>query len=167
MRGGDAAARRCSIIDGESPVVLIGCGGFLKQVEVTGEVRRTVNRVHGAWGGGSPRKVSTVAFPHNSGEVGGSPAPAMDEMQRGRDTESVVRLLGGGERWEGIKYWARRWQCEQCVCGGVQYGVRHAAGGKGGPAPETRVVPAPGRQRLGRGGRTQRVGGAVQRETGD
>jgi hypothetical protein len=167
MRGGDAAARRCSIIDGESPVVLIGCGGFLKQVEVTGEERRTVNRVHGAWGGGSPRKVSTVAFPHNSGEVGGSPAPAMDEMQRGGDTESVVRLLGGGERWEGIKSWARWWQCEQCVCGGVQYGVRHAAGGKGGPAPATRAGPAPGRQRPGRGRCTQRVGGAVQRRTGD
>jgi hypothetical protein len=77
-------------------VVLFGDGGFLKQVEVTGEVRRTVNQVHGAWGGSSPRKVLVAAFPHDSGKAGGAPTPVMDEMQRG-GTEG-----GGGERKSGL-----------------------------------------------------------------
>jgi hypothetical protein len=48
-----------------------------------GEVRCMVNRVHGAWGGGSPRKGSATPFPHDSCEASGSPASMMDEMQRG------------------------------------------------------------------------------------
>jgi hypothetical protein len=64
-------------------VVLVDEGVFLKQVEVMGEVRRTVNLVHDAWGGGSPRKVSSVAFRRDSDEARGSPASAMEEMPKG------------------------------------------------------------------------------------
>jgi hypothetical protein len=61
-----------------------GGGGVLQRGKMKGEVRRTINRVYGPWGGGSPRKGSAVVFPHDSSE------PAMDEMQgRGR-TEGVA-----------------------------------------------------------------------------
>jgi hypothetical protein len=50
-----------------------------------GEVRRTINRVYGPWGGGSPRKGSAVVFPHDSSE------PVMDEMQ-GRGAHGGCRM---------------------------------------------------------------------------
>jgi hypothetical protein len=57
-----------------------------------GEVRCTVNRVHGAWGGGSLRNGSATPFPRDSGEASGSPALTMDEMQRGAQRVSRSSL---------------------------------------------------------------------------
>jgi hypothetical protein len=78
------------------------CGEALQRGEMKGEVRHTVNRVHGAWGGGSPRKGLTTAFPHDSSEAGGSPTPTMDEMQRGehRGCRATLwqRRKAGGEK---------------------------------------------------------------------
>jgi hypothetical protein len=51
-----------------------------------------VNWVHGAWGGGSPRKGSAVVFPLDFSEAGGSPTSAMDKMQRGKHRECCMAL---------------------------------------------------------------------------
>jgi hypothetical protein len=94
-------------------VVLFGGCRFLKQVEVTGEVRRTVNRVHGAWGGGSPRKLSAAMFPHDFGTAGGAPVLAMDEMQGGGQVQYVARHTVGGkgggpsDKGSARPWWAR------------------------------------------------------------
>jgi hypothetical protein len=78
----------------------------LQQGEMKGEVRLTVNRVHGTWGGGSPRKGSAAMFPRDSGDAGGSPAPTMDEMQReehgGYHASLWQRRKAGGEKILGL-----------------------------------------------------------------
>jgi hypothetical protein len=94
MRGGDGAGRQRSIVDSESLVVGGVRGEDLLRGEIKGEVRLTVNRVHSAWGGVSPRKESTTAFPHDSNEVDGSLASTMDEMQRGARRVSCGSMVG-------------------------------------------------------------------------
>jgi hypothetical protein len=68
-----------------------------------GEVRRTVNRVHGAWGGGSLRKGSATAFPCDSGEASGSPVVGFGQEAMGGHGGCRVaswwrRKAEGGER---------------------------------------------------------------------
>jgi hypothetical protein len=101
-----------------------GCSGgmrLLQKVLQKGEVKRMVDRVHGAWRGGSPRKGSAVVFPCDFGEAGGSPTLVMDGMQRGR-MEGVMHLFGGGERREGRKSWARWWLTLFKGGGGMEQG---------------------------------------------
>jgi hypothetical protein len=75
-------ARWHSVIDDESLVVCSVRGEDLQRGEMKGEVRHTVNQVHGTWGGGSPRKGSTMVFPRYSDEAGGSPTDGFGQEAR-------------------------------------------------------------------------------------
>jgi hypothetical protein len=165
VRGGDAAARRRSVIDDECPVVGGVYGEDMQRGEMKGEVRRTVNLVHGAWGGDSLRKGSAAAFPHDSD---GSPVTAMDEMQRG-GTEGVVWLLGEGERRKGRKETTMmtRWPFYRGAVGSKGWEGRvsrpkpgHTEAtkeGKGSPAPTSeRAMVGIGPEPAGAGGRHAR-----------
>jgi hypothetical protein len=52
--------RRRSVIDGESPVVDGVCREDLQRGEMKGEVRHTINWVHGTWGCGGSKSVKVI-----------------------------------------------------------------------------------------------------------